>query len=106
MFKCATRWIQQTPCSAAPIRTTYNGPGRLGEWNTRSRNHGGSSSGYGASRSLRVLTKYPLGTAPPDDSPGRSGRSLHVIAAIYPRGKVSGSGPVQAGCVGPPTFHQ
>jgi hypothetical protein len=36
MFKCATCQIQQTPCSAAPIRMTYNGPGGLGEWNTSS----------------------------------------------------------------------
>jgi hypothetical protein len=25
--------IQRAPCSAAPIRTAYNRPGRLGEWN-------------------------------------------------------------------------
>lgn len=27
--------IQQTPCSGAPVRTVYNGPGRLGQWNTQ-----------------------------------------------------------------------
>ena len=35
LFKCATCWIQQTPCSGAPIRTACNGLGRLGEWSNR-----------------------------------------------------------------------
>ena len=30
MFKCATCQIQQAPCTTAPARAAYNGPGRLG----------------------------------------------------------------------------
>jgi hypothetical protein len=49
MFKCATCQIQQAPCTTAPARAAYNGPGRLGEWNPSSGNRWGSSSRYGAS---------------------------------------------------------
>jgi hypothetical protein len=31
---CHLPRIQQAPCSGAPVRTTYNGPGHVGEWNT------------------------------------------------------------------------
>jgi len=37
MFKCATCQNPTGSCSGAPVRTAYNGPGHLGEWNTSGR---------------------------------------------------------------------
>jgi hypothetical protein len=83
--------IQQAPCLGAPIRTAYDGPGRLGEWNTsrnQSRNRRRASSGYGAYTGTRILAKYPictscshrsgLGAKAPN---GYSARPEHRVAA-------------------------